>query len=347
MAKPDNPPREWRIRDLLDLGEKGKVTYLKAIPVLILERWVTEGRAAGAANFIWTEVIANRLVESGLVSGFPPKGTSNILGALGRIQKYRNLTRPWLVDYQGAGQGGGRCKINLPHYEPLLQEYRQKYRQLYPKDYEKLFLKGEPEWEPTSRKADHTCVAPTGEVTQAHAEIQSLVEPVAQALYTQQEAIAKLQEDNRLLQAELAVLRATLQEKRRAPDRSITDDELRGDCTAFLKDERTYVDAIRRAGVVLEERLKLAIGGNGPEKLKQGIELVDYALRKDSGQLMVSEHPAEQEGLHMLFRGAVQFVRNPPAHKKVRYTHDEAAQAVGLIDYLLLLLRQAKPRKEE
>lgn len=343
MAKPDNPPREWRVRDLLDLGEKGGVTYLKAIPVLMLERWVTEGRVAGVANFVWTEVVANRLVDSGLVFDFPPKGTSNILGALGRIQKYRNLTRPWLVEYQG----GGRCKINLPHYEPLLQEYRQKYSQLCPKDYEKLFPKGEPEWGPTEGRANHAGAAPTIEVTKPQMEIQSLLAPVEQALHTKQEAIAKLTEANRQLQAELAVLRVSFQEKRIAADRLIIDDELRNDCTEFLKDEKTYVDAIRRAGVVLEERLKLAIGGDGPEKFKQGTELVDYALRKDSGHLMVSEHPAEQEGFHMLFRGAVQFVRNPPAHKKVRYTHDEAAQAIGLIDYLLLLLRQAKPRKEE
>ena len=30
--------------------------------------------------------------------------------------------------------------VNLPHYEPLLQEYRPKYRELYPEDYKKLFL---------------------------------------------------------------------------------------------------------------------------------------------------------------------------------------------------------------
>ncbi len=72
---------------------------------------------------------------------------------------------------------------------------------------------------------------------------------------------------------------------------------------------------------------------------------MDYALRKDTGQLVISEHSAEQEGVHMLFRGAVQFVRNPPMHKKLRYTEVEARGAVGLIDYLLLLLQRARPRE--
>jgi uncharacterized protein (TIGR02391 family) len=125
----------------------------------------------------------------------------------------------------------------------------------------------------------------------------------------------------------------------------IADEELRNDCTEFLKRENTYIDAIRRAAVVLEERLKRTIGGTGAEKFKYGVDLVDYALRKDSGRLIISEYPAEQEGVHMLFRGAVQFVRNPPSHKKLRYTELEARQAVGLIDYLLSLLRQVKPRE--
>lgn len=124
------------------------------------------------------------------------------------------------------------------------------------------------------------------------------------------------------------------------------DEELRNDCAEFLTREDTYIDAIRRAGVVLEMRLRKTIGGDGPERFKQGVDLVDYALIPGSGRLIISDHPAEQEGVRMLFRGAVQFVRNPPSHKKLQYTELEARQAVGLIDYLLSLLRQAKPRDE-
>ena len=79
---------------------------------------------------------------------------------------------------------------------------------------------------------------------------------------------------------------------------------------------------------------------------KHGVELVDYALKKDGGRLVISEHPTEQEGIHMLFRGAVQFVRNPPMHKKLQYTEAEVRGAIGLIDYMLLLLQRAKLRQE-
>ncbi len=128
------------------------------------------------------------------------------------------------------------------------------------------------------------------------------------------------------------------------PHRSIVDDELRNQCAEFLNEEDKYADAIRRAGIVLEERLRKTIGGNGPENSKNGVELVDYAVRKDSGQLIIRQHPAEQEGVHMLFRGAVQLLRNPPSHKKMRYTEVEAVQAIGLIDFLLYLLKQAKSK---
>ena len=76
------PPRKWDIDDLLALGkrERGKADYLKAIPVLILEKWVGEGKEKGVANHIRTAPFARRLVESKLVENpFKPKGTSDYL----------------------------------------------------------------------------------------------------------------------------------------------------------------------------------------------------------------------------------------------------------------------------
>ena len=116
--------------------------------------------------------------------------------------------------------------------------------------------------------------------------------------------------------------------------------------TDFLKKEDTYIDAIRRAGVVLEERIKTTIGGGGRGKFKYGVDLVDYALMADGGKLIISENPAEQDGVHRLFRGVMQYVRNPPAHKKLQYSEYEVREAVRLIDYLLWLLQQATSRAE-
>jgi hypothetical protein len=337
------PPRSWDVDMLLVLGKregiKGK--HLRAIPVLILERWVQGGREEDVANYVWTKDLAERLVSSKLVRPFKPKGTSVVLAALTTIQGSRNLTRPPLIEYRGEGM----FWVNLPHYEPLLQEYRQKYRELYPEDYEKLFPERELEWEPPKVRTERREVKILLAESKMRDEIQSLLAPVEQALRDRQQAVARLTEENQKLQAELVALQTALQEGPEVPHRRIVDEELRNDCAKHLENRETYIDAIRRAGVVLEERLRKTIGGDGPEKFKEGVDLVDYAHLPKSGRLIISDHPAEQEGVRMLFRGALQFVRNPPAHKKVQYTELEAWQTISLIDYLLLLLRQAKPRE--
>lgn len=144
MAKREKPPRSWDIDMLFVLGKREgiKAKHLRAIPVLILESWLQGGKEEGKANYIWTKDIAKRLVDSGLVPPFKPKGTSVILASLTTIQASRNLIDPPLIEYQGEGY----FWVNLPHYEWLLQEYRPKYRELYPEDYEKLFKAGEPDW---------------------------------------------------------------------------------------------------------------------------------------------------------------------------------------------------------
>lgn len=148
MTKREKPPREWEIDDLWDLGrrEGDKALYLKAIPVLILENWIRGGREKGSiANYARTKELARRIVECGLHPPFKPKGTSNILAAMAVIQRARNLTQPILIEYERPGWSS----INLPYYEPLLQEYRQKYLNEYPDDYKKLFPEEELEWDPT------------------------------------------------------------------------------------------------------------------------------------------------------------------------------------------------------
>jgi uncharacterized protein (TIGR02391 family) len=222
----------------------------------------------------------------------------------------------------------------------LLQEYRQQYRERYPVDYRKLFPEGEPEWE-----------RPIPSESETQDEVRNLLAPLERALRDRQQAVDRLTEENQQLRAEWVALQVARQKESEAPPgtpppgRAIADEELQNDCAELLENQKYYINAIRSAGLVLEVRLRKTIGGDGPEKFKEGVKLVDYALQKDSGRLIISEHPAEQEGVHMLFRGATQFVRNPPSHKKLQYTELEARQAVGLIDYLLSLLRQAKPRE--
>lgn len=228
----------------------------------------------------------------------------------------------------------------MPRYEELLWEYYQIYRQRYEEDYANLFPEGVPAWdcmslrqEPMEREKD----TPISSIPEPQDQIRGLLAPVEQALRDRELAIAELTHDNQRLLAELATTQNS--------GRIIADMELRDDCQEFLRSEETCIDAIRRAGVVLEERLRKTVGGKAPEKFSYGLKLVDYALAKDRGRLIISEYAAEQDGVHLLFRGVIQSVRNPPSHKKLHYSVLEAEQTVGLIDYLLSLLQQTTLRE--
>jgi hypothetical protein len=338
--KKPTPPRRWEIDDLIDLGRKGGVTYLKAIPVLILEEWLRQEQ--GSEVYVRTKALERRLVDCGLHRPFPKKGTSNIFGALGSIQKDRNLTNPPLM--KSKARGG--YWVNTEDYRDLLEEFRQYYCEKFSDDYQRLFSKGEPDWQILRNTSSaHPETSSGSKKSEPQDEIQSLVASLEKALRDRQHAIQELTAENQKLKANFAKLQTSSEQRSVFPYHKIIDDELRQDCMKLLEDSETYIDAIRRAGVVVEERLRMTIGGNGTEKLKEGIDLVDYALMPQSGQLVISDHPAEQDGVRMLFRGAVQFVRNPPAHKKVQYREIEAWQTINLIDYLLMLLKQTKPRK--
>ena len=56
MATREKPPRSWDVDLLFVLGKREgiKAKHLRAVPVLILERWVQGGREEGVANFVWT-----------------------------------------------------------------------------------------------------------------------------------------------------------------------------------------------------------------------------------------------------------------------------------------------------
>src|SRR5689334_20726094 len=57
---------------------------------------------------------------------------------------------------------------------------------------------------------------------------------------------------------------------------------------------------IREAGVVLEARLR-KVGGDVDKNLT-GVGLVDAVFLPEKGRLIFSDHPAEQDGIRMLFR---------------------------------------------
>jgi hypothetical protein len=94
---------------------------------------------------------------------------------------------------------------------------------------------------------------------------------------------------------------------------------------------------IREAGVIFESSLRSAGNLNSGQF---GVRLVDELL-EPGGKLVFSSHGGEQQGIQYLFRGAMQFIRNPPMHKIIDYPESVAKQYIRLIDALLLLLDQA------
>ena len=94
---------------------------------------------------------------------------------------------------------------------------------------------------------------------------------------------------------------------------------------------------IREAGVMFEHHLR---NKADPNSSKHGVDLIDDAL-KPGGKLVFSAHPGEQQGIQFLFRGAVQFIRNPPMHRIIDYPESMAQQFLRLIDSLMILLDHA------
>lgn len=94
---------------------------------------------------------------------------------------------------------------------------------------------------------------------------------------------------------------------------------------------------IREAGVVFEHHLRNKVDSNST---KHGVDLIDDAL-KPGGALVFSSQPGEQQGIQFLFRGAMQFIRNPPMHKIIDYPESMARQFLRLIDALMIILDEA------
>jgi hypothetical protein len=144
------------------------------------------------------------------------------------------------------------------------------------------------------------------------------------------------------LQAENSQLR---QELERAPTlfEEATDEGLQNRLSRL---QNTPLDTlIREAGVVLEDRLRQIAGDAGTGK--HGVDLVDAVLAPNRGVLQFSQHPGEQDGIRILYRGAMQFVRNPPMHNLIDYQASAAQIQLRLIDTLLRLLAENQVRNAD
>ncbi len=102
---------------------------------------------------------------------------------------------------------------------------------------------------------------------------------------------------------------------------------------------------ITEATRILEDRLRRV---SGAPAHTTGVDLAQYAFAGSRPRLLISQGDAEQQAVHLLFRGVFGFVRNPVHHRLVGQLQAERVlQIVGMIDYLLSLIQgaQAPPVK--
>jgi uncharacterized protein (TIGR02391 family) len=103
-----------------------------------------------------------------------------------------------------------------------------------------------------------------------------------------------------------------------------------------------YEHAVFKAFKLVEETVRKKAGLSEAD---MGVDLMSKALNPSSGKLIIPTCllPAEQEGVHSLFRGAIAFLKNPSSHRTVNYENRLVAiQTIVLAELLLSVLSTAK-----
>ncbi|MBC8509944.1 MAG: hypothetical protein H8D34_34280, partial [Chloroflexi bacterium] len=153
-------------------------------------------------------------------------------------------------------------------------------------------------------------------------------------LDTALERIKELEDENEKLRAEVTAKDTVIYD--------VNDDILKDRISRLGSAPSDTI--IREAGVVLEDRLRVV---GDVESTLHGASLVDAVLSPDKGVLIFSSHPGEQDGVRMLYRGAMQFIRNPPMHKLIEYSDRASRLFIRLIDSLLQLITELEPRHRD
>lgn len=125
----------------------------------------------------------------------------------------------------------------------------------------------------------------------------------------------------------------------------ILDPELRSRCLdlfqSFKQDgQHERLDTIvTEATRIFENKLR-SISGAPADCV--GVDLATYAFGGKTPKLIISEVTAEQEAVHLMFRGVFGFIRNHVHHQLVENLLPERVlQIVGMIDYLIFLIQNS------
>ena len=139
-------------------------------------------------------------------------------------------------------------------------------------------------------------------------------------------------------------------EKQQDPDifalrleEAVKNHELLFRCLGPFNDQ-DYELAVFKAFRFVEESVR-AKAGLGESDI--GVNLMSKAFSPNRRKLVIPAcvSPAEQEGVHSLFRGAIAFFKNPSSHRTVNYENRLVAiQAIVVAELLLSILSTAQLR---
>lgn len=138
---------------------------------------------------------------------------------------------------------------------------------------------------------------------------------------------------------EVARLRRRLQIAERSPSSLIADDELRRRCEDLLAADEHHDRVIREACVILENRVRKAVGA---DKSLVGTSLMEQSFGPNKGLLRLSDDDKEQRGAMELYRGVMAFFRNAAGHNVIdSYSQEDALRFVVFVDLLLAMVGRA------
>ncbi|MCK4734745.1 MAG: hypothetical protein KAT65_19990 [Methanophagales archaeon] len=104
---------------------------------------------------------------------------------------------------------------------------------------------------------------------------------------------------------------------------------------------KDYQDVLANAFPILEEKI---INKLGLDPNLIGQKLIGHAFNPTTGKLILGNTKAEQEAIYFLFSGAMGYLRNPSAHRRIKGSDEEAFEVMCLVDLLLRHIKKAKPR---
>jgi hypothetical protein len=116
------------------------------------------------------------------------------------------------------------------------------------------------------------------------------------------------------------------------------DDELLLQCGSLLRNG-SFDDAVRKAFVILEERLR-KVADLDDQKMT-GVQLANHVFRQEGW--LGKQLGEQRDGLRELYSGTFKVFRNPTAHKSTSYDQLKGKTVVGLVNLLMVLLNEVQP----